>query len=61
VDWDGLTRESVKAAEERARDMLKVYGFCLVTVRAVRNGDGVSLVLTGADTDLKKAKALFTP
>jgi hypothetical protein len=61
VDWAGLERESIQAAEERARAMLKVYGFCCVTVKAFPKGTGIKLMLTGADRDVKKAKALFKP
>ncbi len=59
IDWPGSEREETEAAENRARDVLRVYGFSTVTVRAMRKGDKVILELSGPDADVRKASDLF--
>jgi hypothetical protein len=57
--WDGFESDRLEVVEERARDILKLYGFSLVRVRAIRGKEGILLALTGVDKDARKAKALF--
>ncbi len=59
VELRNADGEPVGAAEERARELLKVYGFSAVTVRAVRRGDRITLELSGTDGDVRKAVDLF--
>ena len=59
VDWDGFESDPIGAVEERARDILKMYGFCFVRVRAFRGKEGIVLALTGVAKDVRRAKELF--
>ena len=61
VSWDAWQREAAEAAEKRAAEMLRVYGFMFVSVKAFERADGFSFELIGAERDVRKAKALFRP
>jgi hypothetical protein len=59
INWVGFDREPMEVAEKQARDMLKLYGFSAVSVRAVRRGDKITLELSGESADVRKARRLF--
>ena len=59
VYWDRLESDRVESVEERVHNILKLYGFCCVSVRASQGKEGILVALTGVDKDVRKAKALF--